>query len=255
MKKYMIGFALLLTACNNNAVDERVNRERVIDRMAREYAQSQGCDGYIHAEAGCIPLDRGSSSSASAQLPPASSSSSSEAPAPLTEVVLVDQSYTHVADKTGRDRLRAMGTKLIRGTLEEAHLTFELDRGTNENSFSAVAMYVLPYNDGIAQPQLEWKRFRFVDAKFIGNCKRNLSPESNFTTLGTQAVRGTYDLAAFPTTPEDPCSTEVLTHDFVNAFNGTDPDVDFAFGFMPSDLNGHLKVTLTYRGDIEISDF
>lgn len=257
MKKFLITLAVVLGIIFLVAQfgrpykqpSEQARIQATIDEMAREYAAEQGCEGRL-TEDGCV------TESSSSTVATSSSSSSSVEPEPeWHSVVLVDQNFASVADKTGLERLRAMKTKVLKGTLEQASLTFELNRGSNDKSFSAVAMYQMPYNDGVAQPQLEWKRFRFVDASWVGNCNRNLSPKSGFTTLGVQNIQATYDLSEFPTTPEDPCSTQGNVHDFVNAINSTDPDVDFAFGFMPSDLNANLKVTLDYVGDLEITDF
>lgn len=259
MKKFLISLAVLLfifflSTKFGNKYELPTQNGRIqasIDKMAHEYALNHGCNGRIN-EDGCV---KDSSSSTAATSSSSSSSFEAEPEKEWHEVVLVDQNFAHVGDNTGIERLRAMQTKVLKGTLEEAHLTFYLDRGSNDKSFSAVAMYQMPYNDGVAQSGLEWKRFRFVDAQWVGNCNRNLSPKSGLTTLGVQNIQATYDLSAFPTTPEDACSTEGLVHDFVNAFNSTDPDVDFAFGFMPSDLNANLKVTLDYVGDLEITDF
>lgn len=183
-----------------------------------------------------------------------SSSVQSVTPTDAQIITLVDQNFAHVKGTTGAARLKAMQTKLIKGNMESGSLTFELDRGENKKSFSAVSMYVMPIIDGKVQPEKEWKRFRFVDAQYIGNCSRALSPKSNFTTLGKQTAVATYDLASFPTTNEDPCVNTTEVHNFIRSMNTENTDVDFAFGFMPSDY-GNLKVSLRYSGDITVSDF
>lgn len=185
-------------------------------------------------------------------------SSSVASEVPSQTVSLVSQSFDKVTSG-GITGLSEMGVKKIKGHLDKASLTLDLQ---GSGKWGVVAMYFAPllpakldakgnvtFREGINIDQ-EWKRFRFIGATWNGQCKRLVSPKS-FGSVGTVPANMTFDLSALPLTKgEDGCDN---TQDIVNVVDMINANGGGYIGFLTSPPSYTLKADLVYTGNIEVT--
>lgn len=185
---------------------------------------------------------------------PASSESSSVVAPPATpaerrSVVLVDQSFETSADVTGAARLKAMRVQKLTGTVRNARLHFTLSRNGQNEGVAGVVAYSgdLTENGGGVIFDSEWRSFPAVGATWIGNGKCAISQGSELLSGKDETVEAEYSLSALPISSGKPdCTDESFTVDLESRLNAT----GIALGFLPTNQGYHLKVEMTYEGDL-----
>lgn len=145
-----------------------------------------------------------------------------------------------------------IGAHKIQGNIEYGTITLSIQRKQGEDSgFDAIGLYVAEL-DANGQITSETKSTRYIDSRFVGNCKRQLKPEPyDLNTLGSRGVTKKFGLAKIPVTSEDLCESKTTTISLGRLINGN----GVVIGFLPSSERVTIDASIQYDGNLSADRF